>query len=559
MIIETLINLINRIGIIITIAFILSKIKLFRQLVAKDIISYKDKFILSIFFGLFGILGTYSGLPIKEAIANSRVIGVFVGGLLGGPFVGLVAGLIAGLHRFVLGGFTALACAVATISEGIAAGMLSKRFYKKDSKWDYSLIIALIAESIHMLIVLGLSRPFSEAFNLVELIAIPMIVANSIGVGIFIGIIESIFKEEERAAAFQAQRSLKIANRTLKYLRKGFNKESAYKTAQIIYHMTDVKAVSITNKEKILAHIGIGEDHHKAGDNIKTGLTKDVISSGCYRVAYYSHEINCGYKGCKLKSAIIVPLKERNKTVGALKLYKTRENSITQVDLELALGLASLFSTQIELSKLDYQSKLVAKSELKALQAQINPHFLFNAINTIVSLIRTKPDKARNLLIHLSSYFRKNLQQNSEEVQLSKEIEHINSYLEIEKARFGDKLRVIFNINQDVECFLPPLILQPIVENAIKHGVTEKLEGGSIEIMAINDEEDTILIVEDDGVGMSEQRLKQIFSKKRRDDSIGLINVNNRLKNLYGEEYELKIESKIGVGTKVTMRIPKDS
>ncbi len=559
MILRVLTNLANRIGIIVILAFIVSKIKPFRQLVAKDKISYKDKLFLSIFFGSIGIIGTYSGIPVRGAIVNSRVIGVFVGGLLGGPFVGIISGLIAGLHRWAIdiGGFTAVACSISTISEGVLAGVLSEKFYKTNNKWDFSLFWGGIAEIIQMIIILVVAKPFTQSIKLVEIIAVPMIIANSIGIAMFIGIIETIFKDEERAAAFQAQRALKIANRTLKYLRKGFNKETANKTAQIINEMTDVEAVAITDNKKILAHIGVGEDHHRVGDNIKTGLTKIVLTKGKYEIANYRDEIDCNYKFCKLKSAIIVPLKEDNKTVGALKLYKTRENSISQVDLELALGLGSLFSTQIELSKIEYQSKLLAKSELKALQTQINPHFLFNAINTIVSFIRTQPNKARELLLHLGAYFRKNLHQNEEEVNIIKEIKHIRSYLEIEKARFGDKIEVNFNIDDNVKCYLPPLILQPIVENAIKHGISEKLDGGTIDIQVLNDEKHTKLIVKDDGIGIKKEKLNQMFSGTKKNDSIGLVNVNNRLINKYGKEYSLKIKSKLGVGTTVTMKIPK--
>lgn len=557
MVVQMLGNLVDKVGMIVLLAFILSKVKLFRKLIAKNNVGYVEKLLLGIFFGVVGIIGTYTGIQVKGALANSRVIGVFVGGLLGGPFVGITAGVIAGLHRWAIGGFTAFACAVSTIVEGTLAGIVSKKFYLKENKWGYSLFMGALAEFIQMIIILLLARPINDSIELVKIIALPMIIANSIGIAAFVGIIETIFKDQERAAAVQAQRALRIANKTLKYLRKGFNQETAYKTAKIIYDMTEVKAVSITDREKILAHVGIGEDHHKPLDNIRTGLTREVIDSGKYKVAYYSSQINCNYKNCKLKSAIIVPLKEGNKTIGTLKLYKTTENSISKVDLELALGLASLFSTQIELSKIEYQSKLLAKAELKALQAQINPHFLFNALNTIVSLIRTKPNKARELLMHLSGYFRKNLQQSTDEVSLTKEIEHVKSYIEIEKARFEDKLKVRFHIDKGANCSLPPLILQPLVENAIKHGVMEKIEGGNIDIRITDVGNEIELIVEDDGVGIKRECLKNILSDKKNGDSIGLINVNNRLKSKYGNKYGLKIESIEGKGTKVIMHIPK--
>src|SRR5690606_31491430 len=182
------------------------------------------------------------------------------------------------------------------------------------------------------------------------------------------------------------------------------------------------------------------------GSPVKTSLTKKVIESGEFVIANRKEEIGCEHAGCKLKSAIIVPLKEDDRVIGTLKLYKDEENSMTPIEQELALGLGVIFSTQIELGKIDYQAELLAKAELKALQAQINPHFLFNALNTIISLIRTQPEDARKLLLHLGNYFRNNLQEFDSEVDFYKEIDNVKSYLEIEKARFKDKLNIIYDI-----------------------------------------------------------------------------------------------------------------
>lgn len=328
-------NLVDSVGLTILLAYIISKLKLFRNLFSKRNISIKDKIVLSIIFGVFGIIGTYRGIPIKGALANSRVIGVFVGGLLGGPFVGIASGLIAGLHRWSIdiGGFTALACAISTTVEGMMSGFLSKKFYRDSNKWLFALTMGMIAEGIQMVIILLVAKPFSASLELVELIGIPMIVANSIGISIFIAITESMFKDQERAAAYQAQIALRIANKTLQYFRKGFNSETALETAKIIRNMTEVKAVAFTDSEKIIAHVGLGEDHHKVGDEIMTNLTREVIKTGVYRVAESKEQIGCSFKKCELRSAIIVPLKEKNQTIGTLKLYKSEANSISQVDL----------------------------------------------------------------------------------------------------------------------------------------------------------------------------------------------------------------------------------
>lgn len=552
-------NLASRVGIILILALFLSKIGLFRKLVSKENIDIKDKVLLSTIFGVFGIIGTYTGIHLQGAIVNSRVIGVFVGGLLGGPMVGILSGIIAGGHRFLtdIGGFTAIACGLSTLSEGVMAGFLKRKFEGSPYRITFALISGAIAEVMQMIIILLVAKPFSEALSLVKIIGIPMIIGNGIGIAVFIAITDSIFKEIENEAVYQAKLTLKIADRTLAYFRKGYNKETARDTAKIIYDMTKIKAVSFTDTEKILAHVGIGEDHHLSGSPIKTNLTKEALLTKKYIVANTKEEIGCEHKNCPLKSAIIVPIKEEDKVIGMLKLYKGQENSITKVDKELALGLAQIFSTQIELSKIDYQRELLSRSELKALQAQINPHFLFNAINTIVSLTRTQPNDARRLLIHLGNYFRNNLQQETEIVDLYKEIEHISSYVEIEKARFGDKLEIIYDIPESIDCKLPPLLLQPIVENAIKHGVLGKIEGGRVEIIARDNGKETKLMVKDDGVGIAKEDLDCLFNECENKESIGLKNVNERLKNKYGKEYGLILESEINKGTTATMIIPK--
>ena len=553
-------NLMSCAGLIMLVAFIMTKVEPFRKLVAKQNINIKDKLLLALIFGIYGIIGTYTGIPIKGAIANARVIGVFVGGLLGGPLVGTLAGLIAGGHRFLIdiGGFTAFSCGLSTFVEGIISGFLKGKMDEYDNKFAFAFIAGIIAEICQMIIILIFSKPFSEAWELVKIIGMPMILTNGLGIAACVCIIYSIFEDLETAKVYQAQLALKIANKTLVYFRKGLNEETAYKVANIIMDMTDFKAVALTNNEKILAHVGTGEDHHLVGIPVRTRLTKKVLKDGKYAIANSEEEIGCDNEDCQLKSAIIIPLIEEDKVVGTLKLYKDEENAINKVESELALGLGHLFSTQIELSKIDYQSELLAKAELKALQSQINPHFLFNTINTIISLTRTKPEEARRLLIHLSNYFRNNLQASEHEVSLSKELETIKSYLEIEKARFGDKLNIVYDIAEDIDCFLPPLLLQPIVENAVKHGVFEKVEKGTVEIMARDYDDKTELIVRDDGVGIDEKVLNSLLDG---DDSsgIGLKNVNHRLKTKYGEEYGLTIDSKLGHGTTVKMIIPKES
>ncbi|MFZ5968171.1 MAG: LytS/YhcK type 5TM receptor domain-containing protein [Bacillota bacterium] len=555
-------SLLNRSAIIIILAFFLSRIPVYKRLVLKKDISIWEKITMGILFGIFGIIGTYSGIPVNGAIANSRVIGVFVGGWLGGPMVGLLSGLIAGGHRWGIdiGGFTAFACALSTIVEGVIGGFCGRYVKNNRMVWFPALITGAIAEIIQMVIILAVAKPFPAALRLVEIIWFPMVFTNAIGISIFIAITQSIFNEQERIEAHQAKLVLNIANQTLPYLRRGLNVESVENAAAIIYQMTNLAAVAITDCEKILAHVGKGSDHHLTGSSLLTSLTKETIATGEYRVAMVSDEIGCTHEECPLKSAVIVPLHERDKIIGTLKLYKEERMGITNTDIQLALGLAQLFSTQLELGKLEYQQELLTKAEFKALQAQINPHFLFNALNTISSFIRTKPEKARDLIIHLSDYFRQSLQFSNEDIPFMKEIKNIESYLAIELARFGEKLNIVYDIPQDIRCDIPPLILQPIVENAVKHGIFPKEEGGTVTIRCVENTDDYEISVIDDGIGIDPEKLKDLMIEKpseKHHDGIGLMNVNKRLMVKYGEKNGLQIRSEVGKGTTVKMIIPR--
>ncbi|SDY52128.1 sensor histidine kinase [Tindallia californiensis] len=561
MMIEMLFDLINRLGVIIILAVIISKIGIFRRLIIKKNARLLDKLILAFIFGLIGILGTYYGVPVQGALANTRVVGVMVGALLGGPLVGFGAALIAGGHRFLIdiGGFTALACGISTIVEGIMGGYFYFHLRNKEQKWKYALLIGMLAEAAQMVIILLIARPFTDALALVKIIAVPMIIANSIGIALFVGILENIYKEQERIAAIQAEKALKIANLTLPYFRKGLKEEVAGKVVEIIYQTIDIAAVSITNETKILAHCGLGGEHHRTGELIGTGATLGVIKSGEHRVINKKEEINCHYQDCPLKAAVIVPLKEQEKIVGALKLYREAEHSISHLDEELALGLAQLFSTQIEVGRVETQEKLLVDAELRALQAQINPHFLFNAINTIQSFMLFDGKKAKFLLNSLSVLFRKSLSAQGDLIDFEQEIAYIKSYLEIEEARFGDRLKVEYDLQDGKSIKMPPLILQPLVENAVLHGILPKKEGGVVKISSSLIGKDYLVTIEDNGTGIDQAKIPMLLEEDHEcgeRKSVGLVNIHKRLITLYGKNYGMKIESNQGKGTKVKVRFP---
>lgn len=566
----------ERMAVIVTIAFILTRTTSFRKIV-DDKLNLRSIIILSVIFGSFGILGTYTGIPVKpaesyfqwlpsvgqvnfdEALANTRSVGVVVGGLLGGPYVGLGAGLLAGIHRILMGGFTGVACGLSNVLEGVIAGFIFLKMKEgRVVSVKTAFLTGIFVTLLHMSMILFVATPFSQAWVVVQIMGVPMLFANVIGITIFVTIIRTVIKDEDRLEADQAHKVLSITQRMLFNLRHGLTENSAEEVLKIIFKASKVPGISITDNEKILAHIGTGSDHHFSGQQILTEATLKALKSGEMAVLRSQEEIGCNYPNCPLKGAIIFPLKKDNIVVGALKLYYTNPYLIRPVDIELAEGLGKLLSHQLEVAEAERQSKLVSMAEIKALQAQVNPHFLFNSINTIIALIRKNPDMARELLVQLGYFFRQNLTASLHElVSLEQEMNHTRAYLKIEQVRFSDRLTTEIEANDALfEVLLPPLILQPLVENALRHGLKD-LTKGCIKIKAEKIEDRAKISVEDNGVGISDQfMLSEIKTDSLGKGGIGLHNVNQRLIGHFGTDSCLHIEKTQPMGTLVWFTIP---
>jgi two-component system, LytTR family, sensor histidine kinase LytS len=563
--------MIERLGIIVTIAFVMTRLGFFRKLIEqRSNVKISQTMLIILLFGFFGIIGTYTGLIVNaevdeyakwqlqlqenEAIANSRVIGIVAAGLLGGPWIGLGAGLVAGVHRYFLGGFTAFACGVSTIIAGLLAGYVGKREKKNRLvSPQKAFLIGFLAEAMQMAIILLFAKPYPFAYELVSDIGWPMIIANGIGTGIFILIIKSVFYEEERMGAVQSQKALRLADRTVKYMRRGLNSSSAQSTCQILMKEVDAIAVSITNRTHILAHVGVASDHHQKDKPIQTEATKRVIEKG-ELLKVGKKEIHCDRDDCPLGAAVMAPLLKGNEIVGTLKFYFLSEKVISPIMMELTKGIATLLSNQLELAEIDTLKELAKESEVKALQAQISPHFLFNAINVIVSLTRINPDKARTLLISLSQFIRQNLSGSTKSTStLREECQHVKAYLAIEEARFFDRLQVVYDLDEEaMQKVVPSITLQPLVENAIKHGMKNQTEGFILKISITSGDDGVTVKVEDNGDGINASRLESLLLEPVESETgtgIALYNVNKRLEMMVGNESGLKIHSEKGSGT----------
>ena len=220
--------------------------------------------------------------------------------------------------------------------------------------------------------------------------------------------------------------------------------------------------------------------------------------------------------------------------------------------LSVAVPIKIWNTARIE-HRLQEQEKLLMSSRVEALSSQINPHFLFNTLASISSLIRSQPETARTLIVKLSALLRRLLRSQEQFVTLKEELAAIDEYLDIETVRFGPTLVIEKQISPDsLNLIMPSMLLQPLIENAIKHGIGQKIGGGQITIRSRRETDHAIIEIEDDGTGMNPSELNPI-----RSDGIGLRNVDERLRVIYGENYHLKIESVRGEGTCARIEIPE--
>lgn len=561
-ILDLLVTLIGRFGAMMAIGLFALTLSPLGKLGVNRRPEKKYRIMLAVLFGMLGIMGTYSGDIVFDSYANLRGVYVITGGLLGGPIVGFGAGLIAGGHRLLIdiGGFSSIPCGLATFLEGIIAGYVSIHLKGNNLNWRAALFVGLGGETMHQLMVLTMAKPFDQAVDLVKVIALPMIAVNTFGAVLFVQTLHLLFEYRSKRDSSRISQIMAIANKTVAHLRSGLDEASALETARIIWERVPVAAVDIASNTKVLTHLGIGDDHHLPGEPLRTTATKKVLLSGKPVFLRSKEAIGCDDPNCPLSSAVIVPMRKGNRIVGCLKFYGTDGIPLHTTHFELAKGLAGLFSTQLELQDIQTKNQLLAKAEIRRLQTQINPHFLFNALNTIGAFCRTKPERARSLLSELAMYMRRNLDAGDGFAPIGSELEQVRSYLEIEQARFGDRVKSEWNLDDGVEDIeVPTLIIQPLVENSVKHGILGRDEGGTISINIGRDNGLVHVHIEDDGIGMDEATLWSVLNSENEfsgEDHIGVRNCNQRLEQIYGPSHMLSIISHPGKGTRVSFTIP---
>ncbi len=380
-----------------------------------------------------------------------------------------------------------------------------------------------------------------------------MIIMNALGMIIFLGTFNMVFMEEDSQFAEKMRLALGIVEQSLPHLRKGlYSTADMEAAAEIIYQSTSCAAVLITDTRKILAMKADAGLCALKGDSILVPILESLRDLKP-TIFDYAEKDDPFYPILKNHMIVAAPMVETDHPIGSLTMVVKKHWHNSRSNLNFASELARLFSTQLELSYLEYQKKLRRKAEFKALQSQVNPHFLYNSLNTISYISRENPDRARELLLSLSSYYRQTLENDQYMLNLHTELSHISSYLDLEKARFEEKLRVVIDVEDGINCMVPSFILQPLVENAIRYGADHK--GNRLVSIHAHTMDDKIEIaVSDNGMGFPRDIPKQLYAGESY-GGVGLENVHKRLKSIYGQDNGLHIESSVN-GSRVFFLIP---
>ena len=346
------------------------------------------------------------------------------------------------------------------------------------------------------------------------------------------------------------QTALHAATSTLPYLRRGLTSPPAEQAVPHLRALTGAAAVALADTRAVLAIEGEGREQVRPGDL----LSKLLEQTRDDRIHIVQRLISSD-PTCPLRSAVLAPLTVQAKRVGTLIVFYRSIGRPSGAELRVVQEAASLVSAQVELSVVDEQEERLAQAELRALRAQISPHFIYNALAAVAGDIHARPEEARELLIDFAEFTRYLFRDGRPYVTLGEELGHVERYLRLEQARFRDGLKVTVDVEpRATGVVVPVMSVQPLVENAVRHGVEQRAGTGLVQITARIVGGDVELRVIDDGCGIEPERIDVVLAGTS--DGIGLSNVNARLRATFGERYALAIESRVGEGTTAVMTVP---
>ena len=381
-------------------------------------------------------------------------------------------------------------------------------------------------------------------------IAVAGVLAIPVGAAMRAARRHHVYGTATERAAYEAMHTVSLAAPAL---REGLSADSARKAARHLRRLLDTTAVAITDSEQLLAWEGSGHRHEADAYT----HAKEVIATGRVKLLDW---IECGSEDCTVRDAVIAPLVVEGETVGTLAAYNTAASvALTRAVCEVARWVSS----QLELAQLDQSRARAVEAELRALRAQISPHFIYNSLTAIASFVRTDPGRARDLLLEFADFTRYSFRRGGSMTTVAEELRCIDCYFELEQARFGDQLQLAVRVAPDILAVeIPFLCLQPLVENAVRHGLRERGGQGTVTITAEGrnagrPDEHFAIVIRDDGAGMDADTSRGVLDGRGSNEAHALSNIHERLRAAFGPEYGLELDSTPDAGTSVTVRIPR--
>ncbi len=346
------------------------------------------------------------------------------------------------------------------------------------------------------------------------------------------------------------QAALHAATATLPHLRRGLSSRTAERAVPYLRALTGAAAIALADTRAVLAIDGEGREQVRPGD-----LLSRLLARARDNRLHIVPRLVSSDPTCPLKSAVLAPLVAQDKRIGTLIAFYRSTGRPSHHELRVVQEAASLVSAQVELSLVAEQEERLAQAELRALRAQISPHFIYNALAAVAGDIHARPEEARDLLIDFAEFTRYLFRDGRSYVTLGEEIEHVERYLRLEQARFRESLHVTIDVPESTRgTVVPAMSVQPLVENAVRHGVERRAGKGRVTISAQIVGGDVQLRVSDDGIGIEPERLGAVLAGAG--GGIGVSNVDGRLRATFGERYALRIESDLGEGTTAVMTVP---
>ncbi len=357
-------------------------------------------------------------------------------------------------------------------------------------------------------------------------------------------------RAERVPRAVGMQSALHAATATLPHLRRGLTARSAGEAVPHLRELTGAAAIALADTRSVLAIDGEGREQVRPGDLLSRLLARTPDDR-----LHIVPRLTSSDPTCPLRSAVLAPLTVQSGRAGTLIAFYRATGRPSHGELRVVQEAASLVSAQIELSVLAEQEERLAQAELRALRAQISPHFIYNALAAVAGDIHARPEEARELLIDFAEFTRYLFRDGRSYVTLGEEIDHVERYLRLEQARFRDSLHVRIDVPEDtLGAVVPAMSVQPLVENAVRHGVEQRAGSGQVRITARSIGGDVELRVVDDGIGIEPERVPDVLAGAG--GGIGLSNVDARLRATFGDRYALRIESRRGRGTAAVMTVP---